>query len=45
MNSKMFYLVKKIIRPKMKRMQRMHKLGAYEVDKISLSHLTIKDTC
>ena len=34
----MFYLVKKIIRHKMKRTQsKKHKLGTYEIDKISLS--------
>ena len=34
----MFYLKKKIIRHKMKRIQsRKHKLGTYEIDKISLS--------
>ena len=34
----MFYLIKKIIRHKMKRIQsRKHKLGTYEIDKISLS--------
>ena len=35
---KMFYLIKKIIRHKMKRIQsKKHKLGTYEIDKISLS--------
>ena len=34
----MFYLIKKIIRQKMKRIQsKKHKLGTYEIDKISLS--------
>ena len=34
----MFYLIKKIIRHKMKRIQsKKHKLGTYEIDKISLS--------
>ena len=34
----MFYLKKKIIRHKMKRIQsRKHKLGTYEIDKKSLS--------
>ena len=38
MNLKMFYLIKKIIRQKMKRIQsKKHKLGTYEIDKISLS--------
>ena len=33
----MFYLIKKIIRQKMKRIQsKKHKLGVYEIDKISL---------
>ena len=37
-NLKMFYLIKKIIRQKMKRIQsKKHKLGTYEIDKISLS--------
>ena len=37
-NLKMFYLIKNIIRHKMKRIQsKKHKLGAYEIDKISLS--------
>ena len=37
-NSKIFYLIKKIIRNKMKRIQsKKHKLGTYEIDKISLS--------
>ena len=35
---KVFYLMKKIIRHKMKRIQsKKHKLGIYEIDKISLS--------
>ena len=34
----MFYLIKKISRHKMKRMQiKKHKLGSYEIDKTSLS--------
>ena len=34
----MFYLIKKIIRHKMKRIQsKQHKLGTYKIDKISLS--------
>ena len=34
----MFYLIKKIIRHKMKRMQaKKHKIGTYEIGKISLS--------
>ena len=34
----MFYLRKKIIRHKMKRIQaKKHKIGTYEIDKISLS--------
>ena len=34
----MFYLIKKIIRHKMKRIQaKKHKIGTYEIDKISLS--------
>ena len=34
----MFYLIKKNIRHKMKRIQsKKHKLGTYEIDKISLS--------
>ena len=34
----MFYLIKKIIRHKMERIQsKKHKLGTYEIDKISLS--------
>ena len=38
MNLKMFYLIKKIIRHKMKRIQaKKHKIGTYEIDKISLS--------
>ena len=38
MNSKMFSLIKKIIRHKMKRIQaKKHKIGTYEIDKISLS--------
>ena len=37
-NSKMSYLMKKIIRHKMKIIQsKKHKLGTYEIDKISLS--------
>ena len=37
---------KKIIRHKMKRIQsKKHKLGTYEIDKIPLSCLTIKDMC
>ena len=33
----MFHLIKKIIRQKMKRIQsKKHKLGVYEIDKISL---------
>ena len=37
---------KKIISHKMKRIQsKKHKLGTYEIDKISLSCLTIKDMC
>ena len=37
-NSKMSYLIKKVIRHKMKRIQsKKHKLGTYEIDKISLS--------
>ena len=37
-NLKMFYLIKKIIRQKMKKIQsKKHKLGTYEIDKISLS--------
>ena len=35
----------KIIRQKMKRIQsKKHKLGTYEIDKISMYVLTIKDT-
>ena len=38
MNLKMFYLIKKIIRHKMKRIQaKKHKIGTYEIGKISLS--------
>ena len=38
MNLKMFSLIKKIIRHKMKRIQaKKHKIGTYEIDKISLS--------
>ena len=38
MNPKMFSLIKKIIRHKMKRIQaKKHKTGTYEIDKISLS--------
>ena len=38
MNLKMFYLIKKNIRHKIKRIQsKKHKLGTYEIDKISLS--------
>ena len=38
MNLKMFYLIKKIIRHKMKRIQaKKYKIGTYEIDKISLS--------
>ena len=38
MNLKMFYLIKKIIRHKMKRIQaKKHKIGTYEIDKISFS--------
>ena len=38
MNSKMFSLVKKNIRHKMKKIQaKKHKIGTYEIDKISLS--------
>ena len=38
MNLKMFYLIKKIIRHKMKRIQsKKHKLGTDKIDKISLS--------
>ena len=38
MNSKMFSLIKKIIRHKMKRIEaKKHKKGTYEIDKISLS--------
>ena len=34
----MFYLIKKIIRHKMKRIQaKKHKIGTYEIGKISLS--------
>ena len=34
----MFYLIKKIIRYKMKKIQsKKHKVGSYEIDKISLS--------
>ena len=37
---------KKIIRHKMKRIQsKKHRLGTYEIDKISLSCFTIKDMC
>ena len=37
-NSKISYLIKKVIRHKMKRIQsKKHKLGTYEIDKISLS--------
>ena len=37
-NSKLFNLTKQIIRQKMKRIQsKKHKLGTYEIDKISLS--------
>ena len=37
---------KKIIRHKMKRIQsKRHRLGTYEIDKISLSCFTIKDMC
>ena len=52
MNLKMFYLVKKIIRHKMKRIQsKKHKLQSYKVIKVIkvtkyLCHaLTIKDMC
>ena len=38
MNSKMFCLIKKIITHKMKRIQaKKHKIGTYEIHKISLS--------
>ena len=38
MSLKMFCLIKKIIRHKMKRIQaKKHKIGTYEIDKISLS--------
>ena len=38
MNLKMFCLIKKIIRLKMKRIQaKKHKIGTYEIAKISLS--------
>ena len=38
MNLKIFCLIKKIIRHKMKRIQaKMHKIGTYEINKISLS--------
>ena len=34
----MFYLIKKLIKRKMKRIKsKKHKLGTYEIDKISLS--------
>ena len=37
---------KKIIRHKMKRIQsKKHKLGTYEIDKKSMSCLTMKDMC
>ena len=37
-NSKMFYLIKEIIKQKMKRIQaKGHKIGTYEIDKLSLS--------
>ena len=37
---------KKIIRHKMKRIQsKKHKLGSYEIDKKSMSCLTMKDMC
>ena len=39
----MFYLIKKIIRHKMKRIQsKKHKLGTYEIDKIPLSRFIDK---
>ena len=42
-NLKMFYLIKKNIRHKMKRIQsKKHKLGTYEIDKISLSYFDDK---
>ena len=38
MGLKMFCLIKKVIRHKMKRIQaKKHKIGTYEIDKISLS--------
>ena len=38
MNLNVFCLIKNIIRHKMKRMQaKKHKIGTYEIDKISLS--------
>ena len=38
MNLKMFFLIKKVIRHKMKRIQaKNHKIGTYEIDKISSS--------
>ena len=43
MNSKMFSLIKKIIRHKMNRIQaKKHKIGTYEIDKISLSYFDDK---
>ena len=42
----MFYLIKKIIRHKMKRIQsKKHKLGTYATDKYLCHALTIKDMC
>ena len=38
MSLKMFCLIKKVIRHKMKRIQaKKHKIGTYEIDEISLS--------
>ena len=38
MNLKMFSLIKKFIRHKMKKIQaKKHKIGTYEIDKVSLS--------
>ena len=46
MNSKMFSLINKIIRHKMKRIQaKKHKIGTYEIDKISLSCFDDKKIC